>query len=152
LDTALEKINNNLYTYTLYNENDGMVNMLSLIATDNTAITRYISNTMKQLADNGYSPKKSVKKIGTTTRNAILFSDDEGIGYDYIQTSSTNKTYLEFIIFVDKADAGDLTGLMQFVENTIIKKTYAKPQVFAIPSIKLSSQRGVSIVKRLKDE
>ena len=152
LDSALEKPTNNLYTYTLYNGNNSLVSMLSLIATDNTAISKYIANTMKQLTDGGYTPKKSIKKIGNTTRNTILFGNDNGIGYDYIQTTSTNKTYLEFIIFADKSDLTDLSGLVQFVENTIIKKTYAKPQVFALPSIKLSSKWNISIVKRLKDQ
>jgi len=55
-------------------------------------------------------------------------------------------------VFADTANATDLSGLVQFVENTIIQKTYTNPQVFPIPSIKLSSKWNISIVKRLKDK
>jgi len=152
LDSALEKTANNLYTYTLYNKNNSMVNMISLIASDSTAINAYTNTTMKQLKDSWYTPQKSIKKIWNTTRNKIFFGNGNWIGYDYIQTNSTNKTYLEFIVFADTANATDLSGLVQFVENTIIQKTYTNPQVFPIPSIKLSSKWNISIVKRLKDK
>lgn len=107
---------------------------------------------MKQLSDNEVSPSKSTKKIGTTTRNVISFGTDTWVGYDYIQTTSTNKTYLEFIILVDKEYVTDLPALIQFVEGTTFKRTYSKPQVFNLPMIKLSSKWNIGIVKRLKDD
>lgn len=100
----IEKQSNNLYSYSFGNKNDSSVDMLSLIATDNATITKYINNTVKQLNDSKVSPKKSTKKIGNTTRTVIAFGDADRVGYDYIQTTSTNKTYLEFTVLVDKAD------------------------------------------------
>ncbi|MEI6672234.1 MAG: hypothetical protein WCL02_02485 [bacterium] len=55
------------------NKNDSSVDILSLIATDNATITKYIANTMKELNDGKVSPKKSIKKIGNTTRTVISF-------------------------------------------------------------------------------
>jgi len=151
LDTAIEKKNNNLYSYSFINKNDSMVDMISLIATDNTTITKYINATMNQLRDSKMSPKKSTKRIGNTTRTIILFGESDWIGYNYIQTTSTNKTYLEFTVLIDKEDIrSDLATMIDFVEKTTIKKTSTKPQVFEIPMIKLSSKWNIGIVKWLK--
>jgi len=152
LDSALEKKNNNIYSYSLSNENNSTVNMFSLIATDNTTISRYISNSMKQASDSSRSPTKSIKKIGNTTRSVISFWSDTWVGYDYIQTTSTNKTYLEFVVLVDKEYVTDLPALIWFVENTTVKRNYSKPQVFNLPIIKLSSKWNVGIVKRIKSD
>lgn len=152
LYSALEKKNNNLYMYSLHDTDYGSVTMRTLIASDNTAITRYINNSIKSFTDNDFTVKKGTKKIGTTSFTTILFSNENFVGYDYIQTSSTTKTHLEFIIFLDKESASDLSGLMQFVESTIIKKSYTKPQVFNIPAISLSSKRNISIVKWIQND
>ena len=107
---------------------------------------------MKQLKDGELSPTKSTKKIGNTTRAVIAFGDTDWVGYDYIQTTSTNKTYLEFTVYVDKEDIkSDLANLIEFVENTTIKKSSIKPLPFNLPLIKLSSKRDIGIVKRIKD-
>jgi hypothetical protein len=128
-----------------------MVDMISLIATDNTTITKYVNATMTQLRDSKMSPKKSTKRIGNTTRTVILFGESDWIGYNYIQTTSTNKTYLEFTVLIDKEDIrSDLATMIDFVEKTTIKKTSNKPQVFEIPMIKLSSKWNIGIVKWLK--
>lgn len=147
LDSAIEKKNNNLYSYSFSNKNDSSVDIISLIATDNAAITKYINNSMKQLVDGDYSPKKTTKRIGTTTRTIISFGDSDWVGYDYIQTTSTNKTYLEFTVLVDKEDVDkDLFDLITFVESTTFKKP-SKAQVFNLPVIKLSSKWNIGIVK-----
>lgn len=148
LNSVIEKKNNNLYSYSFSNENDSNVAIASLIATDNAAITKYINNSMKQLVAGEYTPKKTTKRIGTTTRTVISFGDDDRVGYNYIQTTSTNKTYLEFTILVDKEDVdNDLSDLIAFVENTSLKKPSSMPQVFNLPMIKLSSKWNVGIVK-----
>jgi hypothetical protein len=153
LNLIVEKKANNIYSYSFSNKNESYVDMMSLIATDNAAVTKYINSTMKQLKDSDLSPTKSIKKIGNTTRAVIAFGDTDWVGYDYIQTTSTNKTYLEFTVYVDKEDvAADLANLIEFVENTTIKKTSIKPQPFNLPLIKLSSKRDIGIVKRIKDE
>lgn len=152
LNSIVEKKNNNLYSYALSNKNESTVDILSLIATDNATITKYIANTMKELNDGKVSPKKSIKKIGNTTRTVISFGNSDRVGYDYIQTTSTNKTYLEFTVLVDKEDINsDLADLIQFVESSTIKKTTIKPEVFNLPVIKLSSKWNVSIVKWIKN-
>jgi 5S rRNA maturation endonuclease (ribonuclease M5) len=127
--------------------------MVSLIATDNATITKYINNSMKELSNNKLSPKKSTKKIGTTTRTVISFGDTDRVGYDYIQTTSTNKTYIEYTVLVDKADINtDLAPLIEFVEKTTLKRTTSKAQVLNLPAIKLSSKWGIGIIKRIKPE
>lgn len=153
LNSMIEKQSNNLYSYSFGNKNDSSVDMLSLIATDNTTITKYISNTMKQLNDGKVSPKKSTKKIGNTTRTVISFGDTDRVGYDYIQTTSTNKTYLEFTVLVDKTDVwADLANLIAFVEGTTIKRSSNKPEPFNLPVLKLSSKWDIGIVKWIKND
>ncbi len=153
LDLIVEKKANNLYNYSFKNANDSIVDMISLIATDNVAVTRYISSVMKQLKESQLNPTKSTKKIGNTSWTVIMFWDADWIGYDYIQTSSNNKTYLEFTVLVDKEDIkSDLADLLAFVEDTTIKKSSIKPQPFNIPIIKLSSKRDISIVKWIRNE
>lgn len=152
LDSAIEKKSNNLYRYSFSNKNDSYVDLMSLIATDNTAVTKYINDAIKDLTDRWFAPKRSTKRIGTTTRTVISFGDSDRVGYDYVQTTSTTKTYLEFTVLVDKADvASDLSDLIQFVEKTTLKKSYIKPQVFNLPMIKLSSKWNISIVKYFND-
>lgn len=151
LDLALEKKNNNLYRYSLYNANDNSIDIISLIATDNATISKYVANSMKQLRESEYSPTKTTKRIGTTTWSVITFGGEDRIGYDYIQMTSSNKTYLEFVILVDKEDIkSDVPKFLQFVENTTIKKSTVKPQPFNFPVIKLSSQRKIGILKYLQ--
>jgi hypothetical protein len=148
LDVGIEKKNNNLYRYSLSNANTSSVDIMSIIATDNTTISKYINDGMKQLTDGGYAPKKTTKRIGTTTWVIISFGDSDRVGYDYIQITSTNKTYLEFTVLVDQADvAEDLPDLIAFVENTTLKKPNTKAQVFNLPVIKLSSKWNIGIVK-----
>jgi len=151
LNYAIEKKSNNLYSYSLYNENDSSIDMVSLIATDNATITRYISNVMKQLADNDYAPKKTTKKIWTTTRTVISFGTDDRVGYDYIKTTSTNKTYLEFVVYADKEETQDIADLIKFVESTTIKKSSGTPQAFNLPSVKLSSTWNIGIMKYMQN-
>ena len=108
---------------------------------------------MKQLSDSDFSPKKSTKKIGNITRTVISFGDSDRVGYDYIQMTSTNKTYLEFTVLMDKGNASsDLSDMIDFVENIAVKKTSIKPQVFNIPMIKLSSTWNIGIVKWMKSD
>lgn len=153
LNGMIEKKNNNLYQYSFVNKNDSSIDIVSLIATDNATITKYISNTMKQLSDSDFSPKKSTKKIGNTTRTVISFGDSDRVGYDYIQMTSTNKTYLDFTVLMDKGNASsDLSDMIDFVENIAVKKTSIKPQVFNIPMIKLSSTWNIGIVKWMKSD
>ena len=148
VDTVVEKKNNNLYNYSLYNKNDSSIDISSVIASDSGAITKYINDNMKQLSDGEYSPKKVTKRIGTTTRSVISFWQDSRVGYKYIQTTSTNKTYMEYTVLVDKEDiAADLSDLIGFVENITLKKNYAKAQVFNFPVIKLSTKWNIGIVK-----
>ena len=107
---------------------------------------------MKQLKDNEMNPTKSTKKIGNTTRTVISFGSTDRVGYDYIQTTSTNKTYLEFTVYVDTEDIkSDLADLIDFVESTTIKKSSIKPQPFNLPVIKLSSKWNVGIVKWMRN-
>jgi hypothetical protein len=152
LTDSLEKANNNLYNYVLQNENGSQVQIVSLIATDNAAISKYINSSMKEFSASGLSPKRSTKRIGTMTRNTIVFGNTDRIEYEYIQANSTNKSYMEYAIVVDKSNASDLSGLVNFVENIIMKKIPPKPQVLNIPLIKLSSKRNIGIAKRIKDD
>ncbi len=153
LDVMVEKQRNNLYTYSLSNANASIIDMESLIATDNASISRYIGDTMKKLKENDMSPKRSTKRVGTMTWTVISFGGEDRVGYDYIQTSSTNKTYLEFTVRVDKEDVdADLADMIGFVEDTIVKKLSIKPQPFNLPMVKLSSKRNVGIVKWMKED
>jgi len=147
LDNALEKKVNNLYHYSLYNENDSVVKISSYIATNDAAISTYTNNTVKYLHDNDYTPKKTSKIIEGVKWNVLSFGDDTLVGYYYIQASSKTKTYLKFIVFVDKEDIGDLPGLVSFIEGITIKKSYTKPKVLNLPVVKLSSKWNISIVK-----
>lgn len=152
LDNALEKNVNNLYNYTLYNENDSMVMLSSFIATDDAAMSAYTNNTVKYLRDNDYAPKKTSKMMGGVKRNVVSFGDDTLVGYYYIQASSTTKTYLEFAVLVDKENVEDISDLVWFVEGITVKKSYTKPKVFNLPIVKLSSAWNISIVKWLNDD
>lgn len=153
LFSALEKKNNNLYAYIAENENTSQVRMHSMIATDDTAIQRYVANELKSYKSFGFSAQKSTKKIWTTTRQVITSISDDLMIYQYIQSHSTNKTYLEFVVMVSTEDArADLVHLQTFVESIIVKKSSTKPQVLNLPGVSLSSKRGVSIVKWLDDD
>lgn len=105
---------------------------------------------MKQLTDNEYAPKKTTKKIWTTTRTVISFGTDERVWYDYIKTTSTNKTYLEFVVYAYRDNIQDLADLVKFVENTTIKKSVTKPKQFNLPIIKLSSAWDIGIMKYIQ--
>lgn len=153
LFSAIEKKNNNLYAYFAENTNTSQVRMHSLIATDDAAMQRYVSNEVKNFKSFGFSTQKATKKIWTTSRQVITSISDDLIIYEYVQSHSTNKTYLEFVVMVDKEDAkADLVDLQTFVESIIIKKSSTKPQVLNLPGVKLSSKRGVSIVKRIDED
>ncbi|MFA7717559.1 MAG: serine protease [Candidatus Absconditabacterales bacterium] len=150
--SLIEKPANNLYAYVLEDEHGNQIQINSLIATDSAAINKYVNDSMKQFTDSDFTVQKKVIKIGSISRNKILFGDDSTVGYDYIQTNGANKSYLEICIFVDKENAADLSGLVQFVESIALKRSIPKPQVLNIPSIKLSSKWGVGIVKRMNDD
>ena len=76
--------------------------------------------------------------------------DDNAVIYDYVQTHSTNKTYLEFVVWVDKGDVkSDLENLLNFVDSMTINRSTTKAQVLNLPGITPSSKRGVSITKVL---
>jgi len=152
LDNALEKKANNLYSYTLFNQNDSMVTLSSFIATNDVAMGAYTNNTVKYLRDNEYSPKKTSKMMGGIKRNVVSFGDDTIVGYYYIQASSTTKTYLEFVVFVDKEDIKDIPDLVWFIEGTAVKKSYTKPKVLNLPIVKLSSAWNISIVKWIDED
>lgn len=153
LFSAIEKKNNNLYAYVTENDNTSQVRMSSLIATDDAAIQKYVANEVKSMKAFGFSTQKTPKKIWTTTWQLITSISDDLIIYEYIQSHSTNKTYLEFIVMVDREDAkADLVSLQTFVESIIIKKSSTKPQVLNLPGVKPSSKRGVSIVKWIDED
>jgi len=152
LNSAIEKKNNNLYAYTLENGNTTQIQLYSLIATDDAAIQKYINALIRSSKASGMNAQKTIKKIGTTTRQIVMSTSDDIVWYEYIQTHSTNKTYMDFVIAVDKDDIqSDFLNMQSFVESIILKNSYAKPQVLNLPGISLSSKRGVSIVKWIGD-
>lgn len=152
LDSVFEKEKNNLFTYSLSNANGSNVSVSSFIATDNDTIKRYVNSKMKEYAASEFSPHKSVKKIGTVSRTIVSIGWDDWVGYDYIKSTSTNKTYLEFIVYAKKSDIEDIADLIHFVENISVKKISTKPQAFNFPLIKLSSKWSIGIAKWLKED
>jgi hypothetical protein len=148
----LEKSSNHLYNYTLSDADGDAIYINSLIATDNAAIQKYINHYRQKLRDSDLTTTQTTKRIGTTSWTIVAFSGETEVGYDYIQTSSTNKKYMEYTIIVDPANDDKLDGFVDFVERIVIKKPTIKSQVLNIPGIKLSSKWNLGIVKWIDDQ
>ena len=145
-----EKKSNNLYEYVLENKNTSQVRLQSVVATDDTAIQKYINAGVKSAKSLGRTVQKITKKIWSTSFQVLVGMDDNAVIYDYVQTHSTNKTYLEFVVWVDKGDVkSDLENLLNFVDSMTINRSTTKAQVLNLPGITPSSKRGVSITKVL---
>jgi hypothetical protein len=150
LINATEKKTNNLYEYVLDADSGSQIRLQSVIATDDAAIQKYISAGVKSAKSLGRTVQKLTKKIGSTSFQVLVGIDEDIVIYDYVQTHSSNKTYLEFVILVDKDKAKtDLANLINFVDAMTVKKSTSKPQALSFPGITLSSKRGVSIIKVL---
>lgn len=153
LVSAIEKQPHNFYEYGLQDANEWGVRLRSLIATDNAAIQKYIANEIKTFQSRGMKTQKISKKIWNINRQVIVGIDDDNIIYEYIQSSSTNKTYLEFGALLDTEDAkGSLEDILAFIEGITVKRSTSKPQVLNVPSLKLSSKRWVSITKWIEED
>ncbi|MCX6822468.1 MAG: serine protease [candidate division SR1 bacterium] len=149
---STEKKNNNLYEYILENDNTSQVRLQDLIASDDAAIQKYINNAMKVSKAKGMTTQKMTKKIGNISFQVMIGMDEDIVIYEYIQTHSTNKTYLDFVVLVDRGDVkADLSNLLSFVEAVTIKKSTTKPQVLNLPGVTLSSKREIGIVKGLNN-
>lgn len=149
---SIEKTENNLYSYKLVNDNGSLVFLDGLIATNDATVGRYVNESSKVLSDSDFIVKKETKKVGSTMRTKLSFSNEYAVGYNYTQTNGIQKWYAEFWIVADKDNASDLSWLVQFVENIVIKKSSLKPQVLNMPWIKLSSTWGLGIVKSMDED